>query len=125
MIIIEKNPNNPENYKKFNSILRRIVNKAKESFDKELIQAKMNNPKSLWKLNQKLGKNSKRNKNINYIIDNSKQITDSTNMAELMNKFFCEIGKKIADKIVTPRKEKIKLPPMNRYRIIESNRFLQ
>ena len=52
----------------------RIINKAKESFDKEQIQAKMNNPKSLWNvLNQKLGKNSKRNKNINYIIDNSEK----------------------------------------------------
>ena len=31
-----------------------------------------------------------------------------------MNKFFCEIGKKISDRIVPPRNEKIKLPPMNR-----------
>ena len=73
----------------------------------------MNNSKSLWNvLNQKLGKNSKRNKNINYIIDNSEKITDSTNMAEHMNKFFCEIGKKISDKIVPLRNEKIKLPLM-------------
>ena len=73
----------------------------------------MNNSKSLWNvLNQKLGKNSKRNKNINYIIDNSEKITDSTNMAEHINKFFCEIGKKISDKIVPLRNEKIKLPLM-------------
>ena len=67
---MEKNPKNPEkreNYEKFNSILKRIINKAKESFDKEQIQAMMNNPKSLWNvLNQKLMKNSKRNKDINY-----------------------------------------------------------
>ena len=31
-----------------------------------------------------------------------------------MNKFFCEIGKKISERIVPPRNEKIKLPPMNR-----------
>ena len=69
----------------------------------------------MWNvLNQKLGKNSKRNKNINYIIDNSEKFTDSTNMAEHMNKFFWEIGKKISDKIVPPRNEKIKLPPINR-----------
>ena len=66
-------------------------------------------------INQKLGKeNGTRNKNINYIIDNSVKITDSTNMAEHMNKFFCEIGKKISDRIVPPRNEKMKLPPMNR-----------
>ena len=53
-------------------------------------------------------------KNINYIIDNSVKITDSTNMAEHMNKFFCEIGKKISDRIMPLRNEKIKLPPINR-----------
>ena len=69
----------------------------------------MKNPKSLWYvINQKLTKNSKRNKNINYIIDNSVKITDSTHMAEHMNKFFCEIGKNISDRIVPPRNEKIK-----------------
>ena len=31
-----------------------------------------------------------------------------------MNKYFCEIGKKISDRIVPPRNEKIKLPPLNR-----------
>ena len=75
----------------------------------------MKNPKSLWNaINQKLRQNSKRNKNINYIIDNSVKITDSTLMAQHVNKFFCEIGKKISDRIVTPRNEEIKLPPMNR-----------
>ena len=74
----------------------------------------MNNPTSLWNvLNRKLGKNSTRKKNINYIIDNSEKITDSTNMAEHKNKCFCEIGKKISDKIVPPRNEKINFPAMN------------
>ena len=44
----------------------------------------------------------------------SVKITDSTNMAEHINKFFCEIAKKISDRIVPPRNKKIKLPPMNR-----------
>ena len=56
----------------------------------------MKNPTSLWNaINQKFGKNSKRKKNINYIIVNSVKITDSTRMAEHMNKLFFEIGKKI------------------------------
>ena len=43
----------------------------------------MKNLKSLWNvINQKLVKNCKRNKNINYIIDISVKITDSTNVAE-------------------------------------------
>ena len=62
----------------------------------------------------KITKKKNKNKNINYIIDNSVKITDSTNVAEHMNNFFYEIGKKISDRIVPPRNEKIKLPPMNR-----------
>ena len=31
-----------------------------------------------------------------------------------MNKFFCKIGKKISDRIVPPRNQKLKFPPMNR-----------
>ena len=55
----------------------------------------MKNPKSLWNvINQNLGKNGKRNKNINYIIDNSVKITDSTNMTEHMNKFFAKQAKR-------------------------------
>ena len=55
----------------------------------------MKNPKSIWNaINQKLGKNSKINKNINYIIDNSVKITDSTLMAEHMNKFFAKQAKR-------------------------------
>ena len=64
----KEDPNNTkkrENYRKFNLILKKIINKAKESFDKEQFQAKMKNPKSLWNaINQKLGKSGKRNKNI-------------------------------------------------------------
>ena len=44
-----------ENYRKFNLILKKIINIAKESFDKEQ-KAKMIIPKSLWNvINQKLG----------------------------------------------------------------------
>ena len=57
---------------------------------------------------------AKEKKNIDYMIDNSVKITDSTNMAEDINKFYCEIGKKIRDKILPTRNEKIKLLPMNR-----------
>ena len=46
----KKDPNNTkkrEDYRKFNLILKKIINKAKESFDKDQFQAKMKNPKSL------------------------------------------------------------------------------
>ena len=86
------------------------MNKVKESFHKEQFQATIKNSKSLWNvINQKLGKNGKRNKNINYIIDNSVKMTDSTNMAEHMNKVLLRNRQK-----VPLRNGKIKLPSMNR-----------
>ena len=66
-----------EEYRKFTNILKNIINKAKELYDKKQIENSMNNSKSTWNLiNQKIGKNRKRNNNINYIIDNNKKITD-------------------------------------------------
>ena len=83
-------------------------------YDKKQIEANMNNPQKLWNvINQKIGKNSKRNSNIKYILDNNKKITDPVNIVEHLNKFFCNIGKKLSDKIRPPKNEKIKLPPMN------------
>ena len=61
--IWEKDPNSNrkrEEYKKFTKILKDIVNKAKESYDK-LIDSSMNNIKSIWNvINQKIGKIVKR-----------------------------------------------------------------
>ena len=83
-------------------------------YDKKQIEVNMNNPKKLWNvINKKIGKNSKKNSNIKYIIDNNKKITDPDNIVEHLNKFFCNIGKKLIDKIKPPKNEKIKLPPMN------------
>ena len=63
---------------------------------KKQIEAHMNNLKKLWNvINQKIGKNSKRNSNIKYIIDNNKKITDPVNIVEQWNKFFYNIGKKL------------------------------
>ena len=113
--IWEKDPNNNrkrEEYKKFTNILKDVVNKAKESYDKKLIESSMNNIKSMWNvINQKIGKNSKKENNINYIIENNKKISDSTEIAEYFNKYFCNIGKKLSDKIRPPINEEIK--PIN------------
>ena len=50
----------------------------------------MNNIKCMWNvINQKIGKNSKKKNNINYIIENNKKILDSKEIAEQFNKYFC------------------------------------
>lgn len=103
-----------EEYKKYVKILNRIINQAKEDFDKKQIQQSNGNSKKLWGIiNDKLGKN-KNKTDINYIIDdNNKKIKDSKIIAEKMNKFFCEVGKQLSNNIKTPDNANIKLPPMN------------
>ena len=58
---------------------------------------------------EKIGKKN----NINYIIENNKKISDSKEIDEHFNKYFCNIGKKFSDKIRPPINEEIKFPSMN------------
>ena len=113
----KRDPNNTrkrEEYKKFTNILKNIINKAKESCDKKQIEYSMNNSQSIWNvINQKIGKNRKRNNNINYIKDNNKKISDPQKITEHLNKFFCNISKKLSDKIRPPKNKEIKLLTMN------------
>ena len=47
------------------------------------------------------------------MIENNKKISDSKEIAEHFNKYFCNIAKKLSDKIRPPINEEIKLPSMN------------
>ena len=83
-------------------------------YDKKQIESSINSPKSIQNvIYQKIGKNRKRNNNINYLTDSNKKISDPINIAEHLNKFFCSIGKNLSDKIRPPINEEIKLPIMN------------
>ena len=54
---------------------------------------------------------------MNCILDNNKKISDPQKDAEHLNKFFCNISKKLSDKIRPPKNGEIKLPTMNSKRI--------
>ena len=116
--IWKKDPNNTvkkENYKNYIKILNRIINQAQDDHERKQIQTTMNNQKNLWRIiNNKLGKNSKRNNNINFIVDNNnKKITDSKEIADHINNFFCNVGKQLRDKIKIPPNKRIRLPSWN------------
>lgn len=53
------------------------------------------------------------NDTINYIKHNDNKITDKEEIANNMNKFFCEIGQKLSDDIVKPSNAELRLPDMN------------
>ena len=68
----------------------------------------------MWNvINKKIGKNNKNKNNVNYIIENNKKISDSKEIAEHFNKYFCNIVKKLSDKIRPSINKEIKLPSMN------------
>ena len=68
----------------------------------------------MWNvINQEIEKNSENKNNINYILENNKKISDSKEIAEHFNKYFCNIGKKLSDKTRPQVNEEIKLPSMN------------
>ena len=47
-----------EEYKNLTNILKNVINKAKELYDKRQIESSMNSPKKIWNvINQKIGKN--------------------------------------------------------------------
>ena len=87
-----------ENYKKFVDNL--IVN-VKLQYYQDVFDNKKNSVKLLWdEFGPILGKKgAKKKNNIVKLIVNKKQLTDSSDIANAMNKHFCEIGPKLASKI--------------------------
>ena len=74
-----------------------------------------NNPRQLWNLmNGKLGKNKVQSNNITYIYsqDNNK-IEDQGKIANVMNKYFCEVGSRVSTKIIQPANRSLNMPKPN------------
>ena len=73
-----------EEYKNFSNILKNIINKTNDLYDKRQKEASINSPKRIWMvINQKIGKNCKKNNNINYLTDSNKKISDCKNCRAL------------------------------------------
>lgn len=79
-------------YKTYAKILAKVITEAKIKYDQGLVQNNANNPKKLWEIiNSKIGK-KKSYDTINYIKVDNDRISDKTDIANSMNKFFSEIG---------------------------------
>ena len=65
-----------DKYKNFTNIPKNTIKKQRNCMIKQ-IESSMNSPKSIWNVfNQKIGKNRKRNHNINYLTDSNEKISD-------------------------------------------------
>ena len=101
-------------YKTYAKILDKVITDAKIKYEMNLVKNNANNQKQLWKIiNTKIGKNTNENSVISYIkIDNNK-ISDKAEIAKHMNRYFCEIGRKLSDNIVKPPNAELRLTDMN------------
>lgn len=104
-----------QTYTNYNKILDKVIKLAKLLFDKKQVELNKGNIKNLWKyINDKLGKTAKSIDSIKQIyINNNHKITDSQEIANYMNSYFCSIGNKLAEKIVQPSDCSLSLPQDN------------
>ena len=90
-------------YKQIRNKVTNMNQKLKRDFFSDKINAFEGNMKETWKtINQMINKRSKTT-HISSLEDGDKDITDSQQIADAMNQYFCNIGEKLSSKIPTRR----------------------
>ena len=80
-------------YKNYAKILDQVILDAKIKYERNLVQNNLSNPKKLWEIiNSTVGKIIKSNDTIVYIKVDNVKISNKMEIANIMNKYFCEIG---------------------------------
>lgn len=116
---VKQNPNNQkikDEYKKYCKQLDKVIKAAKIEYDRSIIEKNRNDPRKLWDcINKKLNKNkNKSNNTITEIKNESNEILKNENdIANAMNEYFCKLGKRLSDRITTPRGKEIEIPKSN------------
>ena len=99
--LTSENPLHDEQYKTYNSILRKCLRKSECQYYKRLFEDKKNASINTWKA---LGpiinpSKSKRNVGIRKIKQDGRYITDNEHISQIFNEYFCNVGRKLGDKI--------------------------
>ena len=99
-MIKSKSVNDKEKYKNYAKIFNKITKLAETRYYQFTFDTKIHNTKKLWKeINSLCSFNSKRSSdrsNIAKIVANGNVITDPSSMADEFNKYFSNIGSKLA-----------------------------
>ena len=102
-------------YKSYNKILRRSIKIAESNYFRELFDNSKNSVIKLWKsLGNFINTSGKKSKTrIDKIMCNGKYITDPQSISNVMNNYFCNIGKSLQDNIPPTGPDEFKnyLPP--------------
>lgn len=102
-------------YRDYSKILSKVIKAAKRIHDRDTIKNNIGNSRNLWNvINDIIGNKPKKKDEITYIVNSHNQkVYDSTDISNLMNSFFCNIGTELSDKIQTPPNSYLVLPNIN------------
>ena len=88
------------NYKKPKNRVNNKIKETKTQYYKEHFRSNSGKPREIWKsINEVMSRNTKNDSNINSIKTNAGSTTSPEVMSETFNKYFTEIGDKLADKL--------------------------
>lgn len=81
-------------------MLKRVIKDAKFKYEKNRINKISNDTKKLWKIiNKKIGKKTRVDNKIKSIQDNGIKVEGKIEIANIMNNFFCNVGKNLSNNI--------------------------
>ena len=109
------NVNLRNKYKNYVKILNRIIKDAKINYEKKNIEQNIENSRKLWEIiNAKMGKNRYNDNDISEIKMSSNEIIrDKKKIADMMNSYYCTMGKEMSKNIIIPKNKTINLPQMS------------
>ena len=88
-------------------ILNRVIKDAKVKYERDRINENSNDPKKIWHIiSGKIRKNEKKSVNkIKYIYEKGIKIENKTEIANIMNNFYCNVGKNLSKQIQQPNEK--------------------
>ena len=94
-------PKAEEKYKKYKKVSEDLVNEAQLIYYEDIFKNKKNSVKLLWdEFGPILGsKKKKGNNRISHLVIKHKKLTQDIDIANAMNKHFCELGPKLAEEV--------------------------
>ena len=109
-LFIKKTKNRHDNalkkkYRDYSNCLDKVIRSAKIMFERNEIKKRLHNKKKLWQfVNDKINdKNKKKKVKISHLIINKQKIVNEHDICNNFNKFFSEVGEKLANQIQSPR----------------------
>jgi hypothetical protein len=97
--LVEPSQENVQKFKNYRNLYNKLIRAAKKSNINERLEKNKKNPKGTWEILNEITGRNKSNAKIQSICSEGREYTDSRDKANVFNKFFCGVGKKIANSV--------------------------